>query len=586
MRHFEQLEPRHLLTTLFGTPGDDVFSAGPGWATLNGVEYQDVDVFDGLGGYDVAHLDDSPGDDLFIARPGYAEMGDLKVTSEEIHGYSRGGNDVARLYDSPGDDTLITKVDWAKLFGDNFFLRAKFFKTVEAFASDGLDIASLNDSPGNDVVVMEPGDVTLFEEGSKRALAFDYVHAYGRYGGDDVAHLEGDRATIREDYTRMFGDGFVNRAKLFETVTVRTERVNDPVVGETITLVGTHTLRRSIEIGSGTTLTGDATLTRPFRVQKEIVQKAREGVTRLFVTDTNGYRVGDELGVYAYGTTASWVIVADLGLDWIEIEKPLAQDYNIADGAAVVNYFPLIRARGSDITIEGLMLDGNYDLSTRQWQVAGGGLIHMEASYSVIRDVLVMHAFSTGIVLQDGHDNLIENTLVLKSRGHGIFLNREIGTTVRFCTVNDSGYQVGRVLGDGILMNGGVDNLIENNLTNWNARYGLHPAGELTIGGTWRGNVANYNGSNGFHFCWNNVNILVDGNTMNFNKSGVGGLGLGGEFDDRFNVINGNIMTGNRRYGVETNGGGDNVITNNDLRGNVLGGILEVGDHVVLNNLE
>jgi hypothetical protein len=574
-----------MLTTLLGTPGDDVFSAGPGWAKLNGVEYQANEVtFDGLGGYDTASLYDSPGDDLFIARPGEAELGGIKVINcEVIHGYSRGGNDTARLYDSPGDDTLVTK-SWAKLFGDGFFLRAKGFEKVEAFASDGMDIASLNDSAGNDVVDMQPGDVTLFGEGSKRAVAFDYVHAYGRYGGNDVAYLTGDRATVRDTYARMFGDGFVNRAKLFEEVIV-TERVNALVVGETITLTGTQTLRRPIEIGSGTTLTG-GTLTRPDRVQKDLVNMALEGVTRLFVTDTIGYQVGDELGLFAYGATAEWVVVANLGSDWIEIENPLAGSFNPVDGAAVVNYFPLIRATGTNITIEGITLDGNHDLTTRQWQIVGGGLIHMEASHSVIRDVVVMDSFSAGIVLRGGHHNLLDGNVVMRSRGHGIFLDQEISTTVRFCTSSYSGYQVGKVLGDGILVNGGAHHLIENNDTNYNARYGLHPAGGLTQGGLWQNNIANHNGSNGFHFCWNNYNIVVSGNTLNFNKSGVGGLGLGGEWGDRFNLITNNTMFGNRRYGIETNGGGDNYISYNDLRGNGLGGILLVGTHIVNRNLE
>ncbi len=579
MRHFEQLEPRCLLT-LLGTPGDDVFSAGSGWAVLNGVEYQDVDSFDGLGGTDTASLYDSPGDDLFVARPGGAEFGSIRVTNVEvIHGYSRGGNDIARLYDSPGDDTLVTK-SWAKLFGEGFFLRAKGFGIVEAFASGGTDVASLNDSSGDDVVEMKPGDVTLFGAGSKRAVAFDFVHAYGRYGGDDIAYLYGDRATVRDIYTRMFGDGFVNRAKLFEEVVVA-ERLHVPVEGPTIIVNDTRVLRRSIEIGSGTTLTG-GTLTRPDRIQTTI-SWAREGATRLSATNTIGYRVGDELGLFAYGSTPEWVIVADLGPDWVEIEKPLTKTYT---DAVLVNYFPLIRAVGTDITIEGLTLDGNHDLSTRQWQISGGGLIHMEATHSVIRDVTVVDAFSAGIVLRGGSDNRIENVVVLRSRGHGIFLDEEVDTIVIDSVASYNGYQVDKVLGDGILVNGGAGHLIENNVTNWNARYGLHPAGLLTVGGVWQNNVANHNYSNGFHFCWNNYGIMVRGNTLNYNKSGVGGLGLGGEWGDRFNTVTGNEVEGNRRFGIETNGGGDNVITDNDLRGNRLGGILLVGNHFVSGNLE
>ena len=98
---------------------------------------------------------------------------------------------------------------------------------------------------------------------------------------------------------------------------------------------------------------------------------------------------------------------------------------------------------------------------------------------------------------------------------------------------------------------------------------------------------ASENGSNGFHFCWDNFDILVENNTLNNNgRSGVGGLGLGGEYADRFNTITGNTAAGNWRWGIETNGGGDNVITSNDVRGNRLGGIFVVGNHIVEGNLE
>lgn len=594
LRRLEQLEPRCLLSlTLFGTSGDDVFDAGPGWAKLNGVEYQaDEIIFDGLGGNDVAQLFDSPGDDVFVARPNEAQMGGIQVTNcEEIHGYAKaGGNDVAQLYDSSGNDVFVTKTDWGKLYGDGFYLRAKFFETVEGYASEGIDVASLNDSAGDDLAHMRPGDVTIFgpEQGTKRAQAFDYVHAYARYGGHDVAHLYGERYTARGNYCRMFGEGYVNRAKLFEDVLANRERINaptyEPVAGETITLVGIHILRRPIEIGSGTTLTGDATLTRPDRVQAAFTQAAQAGDTTIHVTSTTGFQVGDEL-LLSHGGENPRVIVAGLGPDWITFETPLARSYDLADGAVVVNYFPLIRAVGTNITIDGLTLDGNHDLSTQQWQLGGGGLIHMEATNSVIRNLTVVDAFSHGIVLLGGRDNLIENTTVLRSRGHGINLEKEIDTTVRFSTSSYSGYRITRAMGDGILVNGGANHLIENNTTNFNQRYGMHPAGILTTGGVWQNNSASGNRRNGFHFCYNNFDLLVVGNTLYRNRSGIAGFGLGGEWGDRFNVVTGNHASGNWRYGIETNGGGDNEITDNYVVGNGWGGILVVGDHFVSENV-
>jgi len=592
---FEQLEPRNMLSLLLGTPGDDVFAAGPGWANLNGTAYvADEFVFDGLGGNDVARLYDSAGNDTFTASPGVATLvGNRVLNCEIIHGYAKaGGDDVARLYDSAGDDTFITKTQWGKLRGDGFYLRAKFFETTEGYASDGVDVASLNDSTGDDIAHINPGDMLMFspELGDKRAIGFDYAHAYARYGGYDTAHLYGEYYTTGSNYCRMFDVGSVNRAKLFEEVLANRERVNaatyQPDAGETMTLIGTHTLRRAIELRDGDTLTGTATLTRQARNQAELTAAARTGDTTIYVDSTAGFLVGDELGLYAYGEAPSWVVVSGVGSEWVTIETPVYGLYEPSEGAALTNYFPLVRAIGTNITIEGLTLDGNHDLTTHQWQITGGGLIHAEMMNSVIRNVTVVDAYSTGILLRGGRDNLIENTTVLRSRGHGMILDEEIDATVRDCISSWNGYQIVKVLGDGILVNGGSNHLVEGCVTNHNRRYGLHPAGELTRGGIWHNNEASYNDSNGFHFCFNNYDISVTGNNLHFNRSGVGGLGSGGEYADRFNIVTGNWAQGNRRYGVETNGGGDNVITFNDLRYNGLGGILIVGDHLVLGNLD
>jgi hypothetical protein len=589
--NYEPLEQRHMLSTLIGTPGDDVFAAGPGWASLNGTEYQGDFDFDGGAGHDVASLYDSPGDDVFVARPGSATLGNTSVTNcETIHGYAKaGGNDVARLEGSPGDDIGVGKVDWFKLFGDEFYLRAKYFEAVEVEAGEGNDIGEIYDSEADDVVTMRPGAVTLFGPGYSQTLeAFDYVHAYAKEGGYDSAHLYGDRYTGRSLYCRAFGGGTVNRAKLFEEVTANRERVNAPVyedvLGTTTTLVGTHILRKSIELGSGDTLTGDAVLRRGATVQKNLTQDAQEGAIRLFVADTTGYSLGDELTVLAYGTGTECVIVADVGSDWIEIENPLSRTYTVANGAAVVNYFPLVRAVGSGITIEGLTIDGNRDPAVLQWQIIGGGLIHMEATNSVIRGVTVTNSPSTGILMLDGRDNLITQSVVTNNFGHGVILDREIDTMVEFTMMS---YNGGRGNGDGILVNGGAGHLIQNNITQYNGRYGLHPAGELTRGGIWQGNLSSENESNGFHFCFNNFDILVQGNVLiNNGRSGIGGFGVGGVYADRFNIITENTITGNWKYGVHTNGGGDNTITFNDVRGNRLGGILLVGNHTVFGNIE
>lgn len=587
--NFERLEQRNMLATLIGTPGDDVFRAGPGWATLNGTDYVGDYDFDGGAGKDIASLYDTPGDDVFTVRPGAATLGNLSVVNcEIIHGYAKaGGNDTALMTGSMGEDWGIGKVTIAKLVGVGSYLRAKFFETVEMDGGGGGDWGKVYDSADNDVVIMEPGDVTLFgPEFSQRLQAFDFVHAYAKGGGYDTAHLYGDRYTGRETYCRAFGDGTVNRAKLFEEVMANRERVNAPVytsvAGTTTTLTGTHVLRRSIELGDGDTLVGDALLRRGETTQKNLAQDAQEGVVRISVADTTGYRLGDELSVIAYKTGSECVIVVDLGPDWIEIESPLTQAYTVANYAAVVNYFPLVRAIGSGITIEGLTIDGNRDPDVQQWQIIGGGLIHMEATNSVIREVTVVNSPATGILLADGRDNLITHCYVGSNFGHGVFLDNEIDIVVEWNTMS---YNGDRRNGDGILVNGGAGHHVYRNLARHNERYGLHPAGELTRGGVWELNDASENGSDGFRFCYNNFDLLVQDNTLNNNgRSGVGGFGKGGEYADRFNNVTNCVASGNRRYGIEMNGGSDNIITFNDVRGNRLGGILFVGNHTVSDN--
>lgn len=647
-RCFEQLEPRWVLSglTLTGTDGDDEFAAFPGLAILNGVEYAAEHVtFDGGGGYDTVSLYDSPGDDLLVAGPDGAEMtGDgfsMKVTNAEmIHGYAKaGGQDKAQLYDSPGDDVFISKTDWARLLGQGYSLRAKFFEEVEAFASDGIDEASLNDSPGNDVFYARPDEATLFNGASYNVKGFDYVHGYARYGGYDIAHLHGsaddDWFVGKPEWAKLRGDGFFSRAKFFEEVTaygeggrdtahlygsgqdkfvqkpefsrleghdfsIRAAQFDDvqkhgigelsaPIVEDsTVVLTGFQTLRRSITVESGTTLTGDAVLTRPDRVQAELTSNAERGDTLLHVTSTAGFQPGDELGLFAYGTQSTWIIVAEVGPDWIRTQEPISGQYDTVDSASLVNYFPLIRATDVvNVTIDGLTLDGNFDLSNGQWRIVGGGLIQWDnVEASTIRNTTIQNAPATGVLLARGKDNLIENITVVRSRGHGILLDEEIDITVRNFTSSWNGYQISKTLGDGILVNGSSNVVVENGVTENNRGNGLHPAGDLTRGGRWTGNTARYNGVYGFRFCYNNFDLLVEGNVLAENeRSGIGGLGAGGIYGDRFNMVIDNIARGNVLYGIETNGGSDNTIVGNDFRDNGRDGMLVNGDHVIRDNL-
>ncbi len=94
----------------------------------------------------------------------------------------------------------------------------------------------------------------------------------------------------------------------------------------------------------------------------------------------------------------------------------------------------------------------------------------------------------------------------------------------------------------------------------------MHPGGELNAAASGRNNVSRDNGNNGFHFCWDNFDILVAGNLLEGNgRHGVGGLGLGGLFGDMFNTVSGNVIRNNARCGIEVNGGSDNFLIGNTI---------------------
>jgi parallel beta-helix repeat protein len=240
----------------------------------------------------------------------------------------------------------------------------------------------------------------------------------------------------------------------------------------------------------------------------------------------------------------------------------------------VVNYCPLIRTAWdyegvvtSDVVVEDMVLDGNLDESTEAWRIGAPSLLHLEGAVdAILRNVTVQNANAGGILLIGGHDNLIENVTVEKVRGHGIFTFEEADTVISSATVRQAGYATSGVSGDGIFVVGSSDVIVENSLVEGCLRHGLHPGGDLNRGGVWINNVSRDNGSNGFHFCWDNFDIIVTNNVLENNgRYGVGGLGLGGEFGDYFNTVSDNLIRGNAREGIQVNGGSYNTITGNTI---------------------
>ena len=195
--------------TVDGTAGDDTFTFDASASRLvavNGVEYEfdDGDVatvtFAGNDGTDTLSLFDSPGDDSFVAGPDSVtfadQAGSFSVAAggmEIVHAYARaGGHDSAELHGSENSDKFKSVPDdgYAKMYGGSVYLRAKFFETVDAYSMGGNDLARMFGSSGHDTFEGRK-DSSRFYGGTFDVTAHDFsqVLAHAGQGGNDVAKL-------------------------------------------------------------------------------------------------------------------------------------------------------------------------------------------------------------------------------------------------------------------------------------------------------------------------------------------------------------------------------------------------------------
>ncbi len=223
--------------TVEGTPGDDefVFSIANAWRrlTINDLLYDFFDqsgttVFFNAGvGDDTATLYDSPGDDTFEAGPDLATLSSTAYSvsvagAENVYAFStEGGTDTANLYDSPGDDTFVSAANYGKMYGDDFFIRVKSFEYLQGYAkSGGHDRAKMLDSPGRDVFVATPSYAKMSgtvkgTDHFARAKYFETVDAYSTSQVTDFARFQGsdgdDTLTASRVYSILTGQDSKDR---------------------------------------------------------------------------------------------------------------------------------------------------------------------------------------------------------------------------------------------------------------------------------------------------------------------------------------------------------------------------------------
>ncbi len=220
---------------LTGTEGYDEFIGKPTVSkVVSADQYLRTKYFDhvtvlGNGGDDFARIYGNEGAEHFVGGPNFGEMvGEgfhYRVEGYlSVHGYSRGKTgDTAVLSDSPGDDTLVTSPVFAKIYGDGFLTRAKFFPSVEVLASEGFDAARMYDSEGNDEAVIAAAESTMSgPDYARQVRGFDRVVAYSQEGGMDVASIYdtpgNDTFVAQVGAATLVGDEFLGYAYGFGDV--------------------------------------------------------------------------------------------------------------------------------------------------------------------------------------------------------------------------------------------------------------------------------------------------------------------------------------------------------------------------------
>ncbi len=178
--------------------GNDVLTATPVGSdaprasfSSQAVGFREVYAEAAAGGYDVASLYDSNGDDQFVGR---ADVSGLRTAQsynevrafDEVHAYAvNGGADTADLYDSMGADTFVAREDFARMSGDGYFTRAKFFEHVTGHSTGGNDEAHLYDTAGDDTFFAAPAAASFSGDGwERRAENFARVFGYASSGND------------------------------------------------------------------------------------------------------------------------------------------------------------------------------------------------------------------------------------------------------------------------------------------------------------------------------------------------------------------------------------------------------------------
>jgi len=208
--------------------------------------------------------------------------------------------------------------------------------------------------------------------------------------------------------------------------------------------------------------------------RSQLASSAGINERQVTLVDPSGFRIGDgvmvqdDKSMYGFFVTQA-TITSRIDENTFGISRPLYHDYSPGRNARVTSGFPLIGLWGaSNVTIEGITIDGNGDKMEYLTGCRGGGMFLFECNDVCIRNCLVRNYNGDGISFQASRNIVIEQCVCEANTGVG--LHPGCGTeraTVRRTRCTDNG-------GDGLFLCWRVKHsLFENNDFSRNQRHGI-----------------------------------------------------------------------------------------------------------------
>ena len=225
------------VATFYGSGDGDSFVARPDYTSMTLMDetffrakgFDQVEIFAPAGNDSWIKFVDGPGNDVFTADPTRSVLQGpgYSITAHRVafvHAYAReGGTDTAYLYGSEDSDRVVVDQQFIKVYGDNFFLRAKGFELNIADTLTGDDSAKVLDTPGDDTLIAAPGEFRLQTRKQEfRGYGVETQDIRSVYGGVDTASLYDstfdDTFTGQPNFASLVGPGYLINVRAYDNV--------------------------------------------------------------------------------------------------------------------------------------------------------------------------------------------------------------------------------------------------------------------------------------------------------------------------------------------------------------------------------